>query len=219
MSVISLVTQKGGCGKTTLTTCLAVVAQQIGRHVVILDTDPQATASQWWESRDEKTPTLLDVKGEEIARAVGVVQEKGFDLVIIDTPARAEPINAAAAQVADFCLIPCQPSLADMRAQSPTVQTLKRLEKRGAFVLTRCPPRGSRTKEAERGLLVFGLSVSPMTIGNRAAYPDAYGSGLGVTEYEPAGKAAAYSARKLPPVPYESCHPFHTKLATDSIAK
>jgi chromosome partitioning protein len=93
-----------------------------------------------------------------------VVQEKGFDLVIIDTPARAEPINAAAAQVADFCLIPCQPSLADMRAQSPTVQTLKRLEKRGAFVLTRCPPRGPRTKEAERGLLVFGVSVSPISI-------------------------------------------------------
>jgi len=158
--------------------------------VVILDTDHQATASQWWESRDEKTPALLEVKGEEIARAVAVVQEKGFDVVIIDTPARAEPINAAAAQVADFCLIPCQPSLADMRAQSPTVQTLKRLEKRGAFVLTRCPPRGSRTKEAERGLLVFGLSVSPITIGNRAAYSDAYGSSLGVTEYEPAGKAA-----------------------------
>jgi chromosome partitioning protein len=190
MPVISLVTQKGGCGKTTLTTCLAVIAQQAGRHVVILDTDPQATASQWWESREEKTPALLEVKGEEIARAVAVVQDKGFDLVIIDTPARAEPINAAAAQMADFCLIPCQPSLADMRAQSPTVQTLKRLEKRGAFVLTRCPPRGSRTKEAERGLLVFGLPVSPMTIGNRAAYPDAYGSGLGVTEYEPVGKAA-----------------------------
>ena len=68
-----------------------------------------------------------------------MVQEKGLDVVIIDTPARAEPINAAAAQVADFCLIPCQPSLADMRAQSPIVQTLKRLEKRGAFVLTRCP--------------------------------------------------------------------------------
>ena len=33
-------------------------------------------------------------------------------------------------------------------------------------------------------------AVSPMTIGNRAAYPDAYGSGLGVTEYEPVGKAA-----------------------------
>jgi len=29
----------------------------------------------------------------------------------------------------------------------------------------------------------------------------------------------AYSARKLPPVPYESCRAFHANLATDSIAK
>lgn len=190
MAVISLVTQKGGCGKTTLVTCLAVVAQHMGRHVMILDADPQATASQWWESREEKMPALLQVRGEEMTRAVPVAQEQGFDLILIDTPARAEPINAAAAQVADFCLIPCQPSLADMRAQAPTVHTLLRLEKHGAFVLTRCPPRGSRTQEAERGLLVFGLPVAPVAIGNRAAYPDAYSRSLGVTEYEPAGKAA-----------------------------
>ena len=102
-----------------------------------------------------------------------------------------QPVNAAAAQAADFCLIPCQPSLADMRAQSPTVQIVQRLEKHGAFVLTRCPPRGPRAKEAEKGLLVFGLPVAPVVIGNRAAYPDAYASGLGVTEFEPEGKAAA----------------------------
>ncbi len=77
-----------------------------------------------------------------------------------------------------------------MRAQDPTVQTVKRLERRAAFVLTRCPPRGSRTKEAERGLQVFGLPVSPVLIGNRTAYSDATGSSLGVTEYEPHGKAA-----------------------------
>src|SRR5438045_8939736 len=99
MPVISLVTQKGGCGKTTLTTCLAVVAQQTGWRVVILDTDPQGTASQWWESREDKTPALLEIIGNEIPRAVTVAQEQGFDLVLIDTPARAEPITAAAAQV------------------------------------------------------------------------------------------------------------------------
>ena len=54
-------------------------------------------------------------------------------------------------------------------------------------LLTRCPPRGSRVKEAEKGLLVFGLRVAPVVIGNRSAYPDAYASGLGVTEYEPKG--------------------------------
>lgn len=190
MTVLSLVTQKGGCGKTTLTTCLAVAAQQSGKRVVILDTDPQGTASEWWESRELDTPYLLEVKGDEIAQAVQSAQAEGYDLVLVDTPARAEPVNAAAAQAADFCLIPCQPTLADMRAQAPTVQTLKRLERRGAFVLTRCQPRGQRVKEAERGLQVFGLPVAPVLIVNRNDYPDAYGSSLGVTEYGPSGKAA-----------------------------
>jgi chromosome partitioning protein len=190
MKTIALITQKGGCGKTTLTTCLAVEAARKGKKALILDTDPQGTASQWWESRDSDSPSLIETKGDEIAQAIKTAESKGFDLVLIDTPARAEPVNAAAAQVADFCLIPCQPSLADMRAQSPTVQTVQRLEKHGAFILNRCPPRGPRAKEAERGLLVFGLPVAPVTIGNRSAYSDAYASGLGVTEYEPEGKAA-----------------------------
>lgn len=190
MNIIALVTQKGGCGKTTLTTCLAVEAAKKGKKVLIMDTDPQGTASTWWESRDAESPALVEVKGDEIPQAIKTAEKKGFDLVVIDTPARAEPVNAAAAQAADFCLIPCQPSLADMRAQSPTVQSIQRLQKHGAFVLTRCPPRGPRAKEAEKGLLVFGLPVAPVLIVNRSAYPDAYASGLGVSEYEPEGKAA-----------------------------
>lgn len=191
MPVISLVTQKGGCGKTTLTTCLAVVAGQAGKKVMILDTDSQGTASQWWESRDDNDiPYLVVVTGDEIQKAVETAKAKGYDVIIIDTPARAEPVNAAAARVADFCLIPCQPSMADLRAQSPTVQIIKRLDKKAGFILTRCPARGTRAKEAAHGLAVFGLAVSPVTIGNRTAFSDAYGNALGVTEYEPNGKAA-----------------------------
>src|SRR5919109_5482313 len=50
MAVVAFVTQKGGCGKTTLALCLAVAAQQAGKQVVILDTDSQGSAAQWWES-------------------------------------------------------------------------------------------------------------------------------------------------------------------------
>lgn len=191
MYVISLVTQKGGCGKTTLATNLAVTAAQAGQRALILDTDPQASASQWWESRDEThAPYLIEAGSSEFEQATALAEEHGYTVVFIDTPARAEPVNAAAARVADFCLIPCQPTMADMRAQQVTVQTLKRLQKRGAFVLTRVPPRGPRVREAIRGLEVLGLPVTPVTIVNRHAYADAYASGLGVTEYEPHGKAA-----------------------------
>jgi chromosome partitioning protein len=47
MKVLSLVTQKGGSGKSTLCVLLAVAAQEAGRRVCILEMDKQATVSQW----------------------------------------------------------------------------------------------------------------------------------------------------------------------------
>ena len=44
MKVLAVLSQKGGVGKTTLATCLAVAAEQAGKEVAIIDLDPQATA-------------------------------------------------------------------------------------------------------------------------------------------------------------------------------
>ena len=68
--------------------------------------------------------------------------------------------------------------------------TIKRLGKPAAFVLTQIPPRGSRIVQADRGLGMLGM-VAPIRIVQRSAYQDAQGMGLGVTEYDPEGKAAA----------------------------
>ena len=191
MKVIALITQKGGCGKTALATSLAVTALDGGHKVLIVDTDSQRTASAWWESRDADVPHLVEVTGDQIAPAVETARDKGFDFVFIDTPARAEPVNAAAAQAAHFCILPCRPSMADMRAQAPTVATARRLAKPAAFVLNCCPPRGSRIREAERGLAIYGLPVAPQRVVERVAFSDAYGLGLGVTEFDPNGLAAS----------------------------
>jgi chromosome partitioning protein len=107
MKVISFVSQKGGVGKSTLVVCLCVAAWQAGKKVLILDADPQGTATSWYESRDETHPELAEVRAGEIER--GVQAEKGFDFVFIDTPARAEPVNAEAARASDFASSPANP--------------------------------------------------------------------------------------------------------------
>jgi chromosome partitioning protein len=76
-----------------------------------------------------------------------------------------------------------------MKATPPTAETIRRLGKRAAFVLTQAPPRSFRNREAEKGLSVLGL-VCPVHVVLRSVYQDAQGAGLGVTEYEPDGKAA-----------------------------
>jgi chromosome partitioning protein len=188
MKVISFLSQKGGSGKSTLCTCLAVTAWQSGKKVFILDADPQGTAASWYESRDEENPVLVTVGAGDIPRAIGLASE--YDFVLIDTPGRVESVNAEAARVSDFCLIPCQPSMADMRAVKPTVDSLNALGRKGAFVLTRAPARGGRATEAGRGLGVYSLAVCPVTICNRLDFVDAYTSGQGVTEFSEEGKAA-----------------------------
>jgi chromosome partitioning protein len=189
MQVIAFVTQKGGSGKSTLAFCCAVRAEQERKRVLILDMDPQATAEQWYMDREMETPRLAKIKASQLSEAVRAAAVEGYEFVLIDTPGRDEPANAAAIKAADFCIVPCRPTPGDMKATPPTIETINRLGKPAAFVLTQTPPRGVRVSEAERGLKMLGM-VAPVRIVHRSAYQDAQGRGLGVTEYEPEGKAA-----------------------------
>jgi chromosome partitioning protein len=189
MMVICFVTQKGGSGKTTLAVNCAVAASQAGARALILDMDTQATAEAWYQGREDDTPLVIKLAPAELDKALKAARGKGFDVVLIDTPGRDEPGAAAAIRASDFCVIPCRPSPADIRATPPTVETIRRLNKPAAFVLTQTPSRSFRNREAENGLSVLGM-VCPVHVVLRNAYQDAQGVGLGVTEYEPEGKAA-----------------------------
>ncbi len=189
MQIISFVTQKGGSGKTTLAINCAVVASRKNKKVLIIDMDRQGTAESWYQDRDSENPHLIKIEAKELEKAIKLALEQKFDFVIIDTPGRDEPAQASAIRLADFCVVPCRPSPADMKATPPTVDIIRRLGKPAFFVLTQTPPRSFRIKEAERGLSVLG-TVCPVSIVSRAAYQDAQGAGLGVTEFDGEGKAA-----------------------------
>jgi chromosome partitioning protein len=189
MWVVSLVTQKGGSGKTTLCLNLAVAAEAAGRRCLILDLDPQATAEAWYQDREAPSPRLVRAEAASLGRALEAAGGQGFDLVLIDTPGRDEPAVAAAIRASRFCLVPCRPTPADMKAQPATAATIRRLGRPMAFVLTQTPPRGFRPREAGLGLAVLG-PVAPVLIVARSAFQDAHGQGLAVTEFEPEGKAA-----------------------------
>lgn len=189
MKVISLVTQKGGSGKTTLTLNFAVAAMGEKDRVVILDMDAQGTARKWYERRSDENPPLVEVVASDLEKAIAGAKAQKFDWVLIDTPGRDDAAQAAAIRVADFCIIPCRPSAADLEATPATVETIKRLKKPYAFVLTQTPPRSFRIREAQTGLSYMGL-VCPSPIVLRNAYQDAQSMGLGVTEFESDGRAA-----------------------------
>lgn len=189
MNIVAFVTQKGGSGKTTLCVNLAVAAERQGARCLILDMDPQASAEAWYHDREAASPKLVKLTAAELDNAIVAARRQGFNHVFIDTPGRDEPSVAAAIRIADFCLVPCRPTPADMKATPTTIATIKRLDKPAAFVLSQTPPRGFRIKEAEIGLAVLG-PVAPVTIVSRSVFQDSQGAGLGVVEFEPDGKAA-----------------------------
>lgn len=190
MYIWVLTCQKGGVGKTTLATNLAVVAMKAKQKVLIIDTDPQASSSSWWERREEDAPDLVKLKPDEISEGIRLAESNGYTLVIIDTAGRESLQDNQAVLSASFCLIPCQPSLADIEAVYPTVDLLKRTDKKYAFVLTRCPPVGQDQQSAREGLSALGLVAKPFTV-ERKAYKLAYATGEGVTEFDPSDKASA----------------------------
>ena len=59
MKTIALIGQKGGSGKTTIATALAVRAALDGKSVALIDLDPQGTATKWAELRGQDTPAIV----------------------------------------------------------------------------------------------------------------------------------------------------------------
>lgn len=69
MKTIALVSQKGGVGKTTLATGLAVAAHQAGLSAAIFDLDPQASAAFWKDTREAAEPAVVPIPAaREMAR-------------------------------------------------------------------------------------------------------------------------------------------------------
>jgi chromosome partitioning protein len=190
MHVLTLVTQKGGSGKSTLSVGLAVAAMQRAERVALIEADAQGTISKWRERRDNPYPRVERVADPaEIEPLIARLKAEGVSLAIIDTAATTNSLAMRVIACADLCLIPARPSPADIEAAIPTLIAIRRLNRRFAFILNQTPTRGGRLSEAATSLNSLGLLALPY-IGQRNDHQDALGAGLGVTEFAPQGKAS-----------------------------
>ncbi len=190
MQTIAIISQKGGTGKTTLALNLAVASEQAGQPAVIVDLDPQASAKAWHDSRDNAPPVVISAHASRLNEVLGIAKENGAVLVIIDTAPHSERDALTAARAANIILIPCRPSIVDLRAIVST-QELAEIAKTPAYaVLNAVPPRGHLADEAAAAIKGYGLDVAPVNLAQRAAFVHSLTVGKGVIEYEPDSKAA-----------------------------
>ena len=192
MTTIAVVSQKGGSGKTTLSLNLAAAAEAAGQLVLIIDTDPQATASQWGAWRSDRAPEVIDSAPPRIQAKVGAAREQGASFIIIDTPPHADSAASRAVEAADFVLIPCRPSAFDLAAIRTTVSLVRLFDKPAFVVFTAGPPHAPRMyEEATELVRSFGMEPCPHFLPDRAVYRHASAAGASVIEFEPSGKAAS----------------------------
>jgi chromosome partitioning protein len=191
MTIIAIVSQKGGSGKTTLSVNLAAAAEAAGAIALIIDTDPQATASQWGAWRADKAPEVID-SAPRASRQGRCRQAQGATFIVIDTPPHADSAASRAVEVADLVLIPCRPSAFDLAAIKTTVSLVRLFDKPAYVVFTAGPPHAPRMyEEAVELVQGFGIEACPHILPDRAVYRHASAAA-------PRSSSSSLRARLLP---------------------
>jgi chromosome partitioning protein len=192
MKTISFLSQKGGTGKTTLCVHLAVAAEKAGKSAVILDLDPQASATGWKDNRSDETPVAVSLQFSRLGQTLAASKQSGADLAFIDSAPHSDQVAMAAAEAGDLILIPCRAGILDIRAIAMTAKIAKLAGKPVFVILNALPPQAtSLIAESRDAVAVHGLELAPVTIHQRAAYAHSLIDGHVAMEFDPKGKAAA----------------------------
>ena len=136
MRTITIAAAKGGAGKSTIASALAVRAARDGRVAMFDLNSDQGNLTQWWITRGEpENPGLLS-EIVNIPQDVMALAREGFDHLLIDTPPLNLDIIEQSIAVSDAVIIPIRTSLFDV-SSIETVTALCRKHRRPyAFVLS-----------------------------------------------------------------------------------
>jgi chromosome partitioning protein len=181
MKTLTILSRKGGAGKTTLSVHLAALAQSQGLCVALIDLDPQESALIWNSKRDDALRLHMATK---------LPTPAGFDLCIVDTPPHSDKTAALAAGAADFVLIPARPAQFDLDALPSTLEICRLARKKCAVVLNAVPHNNRQGADAADALREGRIPMIPDVITQYVAFSHAVIDGRAVHEFDPAGKAA-----------------------------
>jgi chromosome partitioning protein len=127
---ILVVNGKGGCGKTTIATNLAVTYACAGHKVALIDHDAQASTSQWHEQRPTDLAPIHLVPAHQRTtmyrtRAFQNRLPSDVDRIVVDTPSAVSDLDIdTLLKGIDVVIVPILPSSIDIRAGSRFIAQL-----------------------------------------------------------------------------------------------
>ncbi|MEM7170162.1 MAG: ParA family protein [Pseudomonadota bacterium] len=173
---------KGGCGKTTIATNLAVAFSSAGFPTALADADPQASSLDWLSSRPETAPGIEGLNWSKKIKRPG----KKIERLVVDSPAAMDPESLRElVRAVDTVLVPVLPSIFDARATATflkgfaDLKPIRKGKKPFAVLRNRCRT-GSR---AVKRLDSFVLGINAADVGwlpERSLYNEVAWQGLSV---------------------------------------
>jgi chromosome partitioning protein len=202
MSVIAVVGNKGGTGKTTLALNLAAGLAR-GGAVVILDADPQQSAYQWRLVReDDATLPAVVATAVGLDKSVQALRRDHAHVIIDCPPSIKAPQTEKALAQADHALIPVQPSPMDLWATTHIARVIERLRPenprlRALIVMSQMEPRTTLSRLMPDALSELDLPVAATGVRRRSIHRHCILEGRTVFQAGRRGEAAAAEIEAL----------------------
>ncbi|NNG14158.1 MAG: ParA family protein [Gammaproteobacteria bacterium] len=200
MSIIAIVGNKGGAGKTTLSVNLATGLNNRSRTAVI-DADPQRSSLQW--NAFSENDALSVYAAEEALGEQANELKQDYDRIIIDCPPSVyAPQTHKALIASEHAIIPVQPSPMDLWATVHIVEAVEKAqdtnpELRPLLVINQLEPRTVLSRLVRDAVSEIGIPVADAMIRRRAIFRSSALEGKSVYEVGRRGEAAVEEIEKL----------------------
>lgn len=195
MQTILVASRKGGSGKTTIAVHLAALADSPTTPVLLIDADPQGSATFWYNRRTATTPLLSAVNATGAAQVIKDARASKISTVIIDSPPHDAAGIGVLMRLADIVLIPTRPGPLDLAAVASTIEIARSVNVPFVVLLNATPPPRDGSdmgvvNEARNVLDGLGAPVLLTYISQRAALSHSLITGEAVHEWAPKTPAA-----------------------------
>ena len=178
MTIIALMNQKGGVGKTTLTLSLAARWHLQGLSVAVIDADPQRSSIFWKKQQVENSPLSdLKVYAAQLPSEIRACKNLQEDYVLIDTPGTDRSTIRASINIADALIMPVQPSALDVDASYNSLESALEAGKPVAYVLNRYVKQSRLGEDTKKALASAPAYIIPKVINQYQDFPRSIGVG------------------------------------------
>lgn len=186
MRVISVLSQKGGSGKTTAAVHLAAA---YGDSVALVDCDPQRSSEKWGGRRNSESPQVVGYSHFSNKGAKNIVElstQTGIKTLIFDGQPRAGKAEFMLAELSDVVIVTTRASILDLEAIEDTLTIAEAAGAPVIVLLSAAQPRQREYAEALEWLWQRDPDMPVTALHQRVIYSRALSSGAAVSELDDA---------------------------------